>query len=879
VGEAGAGKTRLANEVVQLAVERDMTVLRGRAVPGSNATAYRPLSEAFAPTIPDRIDDAGLALWLPALDAIVPIASRSSSVDVTMPIRGEALVRLLGAVCPRGGVLVLEDLHWADIETAAIVEHLSDHIERAPVLCVATVRSEEESPAGEVVHRIASRRAAQVLHLPRLNDSQVAAMVHSCTGGAGSDAIDRVIALAEGNPFLVEEMLVSPGLPPTFADAVRARLAELPEHDQRVLLVASAYGRDFDWRLLPAATGLTEEQVVDALERGVRAQLLTVDADAFRFRHALTAEATYQSVVPPRRQAAASAALEALDHAWPDLPVHVHEVAARLAERAGDLARAGALDLTAGDEALQRGALRTAVVALERAVELLGPSDARDLAGERLVDALAMAGRIDDALAASREVIDRLDQARAARVHLRLADAATTAARWDLADAQLEAASSLVDSVTSPALQGELAMRDAALALERGDLVRAATRGERALALARDVANHEDVCAALQLLGRCARRSSLDEAERWFREALAVADEQGLALWRMRALHEIGTIALLDRSTVDELIEAQTLAESLGALATAAILDIEIAAGSASAHDLERAAFHGAQAVRRGTELGMDLVVAYGWLHVAGSAALSRDQARAGEAGAAARAAAPGNHDIDGLVVGVCELLPALFADGVDRALEVAARVESLMTPTAPPAFYRSARPLLLAVLGQPEAIEVAEDLEAAGLGVSTAVLGGLTMTRAIVAGRSDPPLAHELAMEADRQLAYTPLWHAIVTRLGAAAAAADGWSMPEGALAGAEQWLRGHGYETLADACVAIGDVRTEDQPLVWAQFGVTPREADVLALVIEGCSNREIADRLHLSVRTVEKHVESLLRKTNTSSRTKLARVAADT
>ena len=52
-----------------------------------------------------------------------------------------------------------------------------------------------------------------------------------------------------------------------------------------------------------------------------------------------------------------------------------------------------------------------------------------------------------------------------------------------------------------------------------------------------------------------------------------------------------------------------------------------------------------------------------------------------------------------------------------------------------------------------------------------------------------------------------------------------------------------------------------------------------EFLALVIEGCSNREIADRLHLSVRTVEKHVESLLRKTNTSSRTKLARVAADT
>jgi DNA-binding NarL/FixJ family response regulator len=63
------------------------------------------------------------------------------------------------------------------------------------------------------------------------------------------------------------------------------------------------------------------------------------------------------------------------------------------------------------------------------------------------------------------------------------------------------------------------------------------------------------------------------------------------------------------------------------------------------------------------------------------------------------------------------------------------------------------------------------------------------------------------------------------------------------------------------------------------WASLGITRREADVLALVIEGCSNRDIADRLFLSVRTVEKHVESLLRKTGTKSRTQLARVAATT
>jgi DNA-binding CsgD family transcriptional regulator len=63
------------------------------------------------------------------------------------------------------------------------------------------------------------------------------------------------------------------------------------------------------------------------------------------------------------------------------------------------------------------------------------------------------------------------------------------------------------------------------------------------------------------------------------------------------------------------------------------------------------------------------------------------------------------------------------------------------------------------------------------------------------------------------------------------------------------------------------------------WASLGITRREADVLALVIEGCTNREIADRLFISVRTVEKHVESLLRKTGTRTRLQLARVTAVT
>ena len=66
---------------------------------------------------------------------------------------------------------------------------------------------------------------------------------------------------------------------------------------------------------------------------------------------------------------------------------------------------------------------------------------------------------------------------------------------------------------------------------------------------------------------------------------------------------------------------------------------------------------------------------------------------------------------------------------------------------------------------------------------------------------------------------------------------------------------------------------------PAAWANLGITRREADVLELVMEGLPNREIGDRLYLSVRTVEKHVEALLRKTDTRPRTQLAHLAGPT
>lgn len=877
-GEAGIGKSRLVHEVAAAARHRGAIVLRGRAVPGSGGAAFRPLAEALAPLVAGELDGE-LAPWLPVLAAIVPTASPAGAVDVTPPVRGEAVLRLLQASCATsGGLLVLEDLHWADPETLAVVEHLSDHLERVPVLGVVTVRSDEPSGALELARRVAAGRTARVLELQRLNDAQVRAMVHSCTGGSAAVAMERIVALADGVPFLVEETLVSPGLPASFAESVRGRLAQLAERDRHVLVTAAAFGRHFDWRLLPPATALPESEVIDALDRAVAMQLLAVDGDGFRFRHALTAEAVFGSVIPPRREQHAAAALAALDAAHGKLTAELRATAAQVAERAGQRERAGTLHAAAGEDALARGALHTAVVALDRAADLLTPGEARDRASERLVDALVLAGRVDDALAAGDELVRRLPPERAGAVRLQLARAATTAARWGVAGEHLAAARDIVDRAGSPSLRADVAIQDAEVALGTNDPARAEQLAQDALALARAEGLAEHECAALQLLGRRARRSSLTDAEQWFREALAVAEAHGLAVWRLRALHELGTIALLDRSEVDALLEAQRQAEQLGAMATVAILDIEIAAGYAGLDDYDGQLRHGEQAARRGRELGLDLITAYGWHHVAVACALRREDERAAAAVDAALAAAPGNRDIEGLLAGM-RVFRALVDDRLDDALVHAEEMTALLrgSTTAPPAHSRAAWPLLLALAHRPEAEPAAAEL--GGLRVTGAGRGWLTMTRAVLTGRHDPDLAATLAVDADAETVHYPVWQALGRRIAAEAATADGWAIPDGWLAEAEVCLRRRGHLAAAASCRRLRGAVPDAVTPTLAGMGITRREADVLALVADGCSNREIAERLYLSVRTVEKHVESLLRKTGTKSRTQLARLTATT
>ena len=826
---------------------------------------------------------------------------------------GEGLLRLLRAFARGGGsLLVLEDLHWADPETLAVLEYLADNVSGEPVACVGTLRSDGLEP----VARIVDRRAAGVVELRRLTADDAVRVARACLGGAALPApVEQIVReRADGLPFLVEELLagligtgtlvrhdgawsvggeVNLVLPGTFAEAVARRLADLPAPTRAALHAAAVLGRRFDWPLLAAVTGGSDAELVAALRPAIGAQLVVQEPDGFRFRHALTREAVLGDLMAPQRAWLAGQALEALVQNHPELPGSWCELAADLAEAAGDTARAAGLLLMAGRRAMAAGALATAEVVLDRARQLVADDNALTVTIDDVrTDVYALSGQVDRAFELGNRLLARLDAparlpSGGAELHLRLARAAVAGGRWSVAGDHLTAARRrpAAGGVGRAASGGEpaaaaasLAALDAQIALGQGRLGDAARLAQAALVRAERAGTPAVVCEALEVTGRVARQRDLDAAEAAFARSLAVATAYGIELWRLRALHELGTLDQLRTESVERLCQARELAVEVGALALVATLDLQIAAGFIK----QFRADEGLAAARRSADASRRLRLAtlpMALVHQAGAYAQRGDLPRMETCLAEASALAPDDLDVQGSAWGHCRAVASLLAEDRARALTEmatgAAFLQRSPATVAPP--FLGLRVLLLAVDGDTATAGAEADRVRGGgatrhrivaslLGYADAVLLGR-------AGRADEAAARFAA--ADTEPGPLVAWYRqYARRLTAEAALADGWGAPLDWLREAAAYFAARDEQPVAAACRALlrragvvvprpGRTAT-DVPAALRALGVTSREADVLALLAGGLTNKELAARLHLSPRTVEKHVASLLAKT---------------
>jgi DNA-binding CsgD family transcriptional regulator len=855
-GDAGVGKSRLVREAAELATSRGFHVLTGRGTESAVPVPYRPVTEALmgAARSGVTLDIAGLADYRAALGSLVPEwrQPNTRTGQISAMILGEAVLRLLTRPDWHGGsLLVLEDLHWADPETLAFVEYLSDNIAGTSVLCLITLRGIEGSPASGLLRSATSRRAASTVDVPRLTRDAIESMAACClSADSVPHDIVELLADCDGLPFAVEEILsasvssgelihentgwrVNPdvftGVPDSIASSVRNRLSALGTAIASVIVSAAILGRQFDWPLLPKVSPVTESDVLAALKRAREVGLIEpvgTGSQSFKFRHSLTREAIIADLLPPDVASRSAAAAEAIEQAHPGLPGTWCQLAAGLRVAAGQRVAAARLLLTAGSRDLAQGSLSSTIETLRDARKLLASASADEPGlvieiDEQLAEALAMAGDFEALAAVTDELIAWLDTSEEGLRRQALADVRVAMTRPadnpDIASAHLRAADVIARKLEDDRLTMQVEAAAARLALATGEIEQAEELARQALAAAETAGLDQATDVALislEVLGRRERLRDLDAGAKIFRRAVEIAEQHEGGAWGIRARHELATIDMLRDGSTTSLAEVRELAHRAGVNPTTATIELQLANLWSLGTDLDRARAMARQCERTSSEVKLTRFAAKAISIEANIAGIRGDRKETERLARRAEALLPGDADLLAATHGFSRVLAALFSDDLPRALRestaamswarkkqtAAIRLRgyysSLQSPIAAPGRAVVLHALVLAATGG----DVAAVIDRARfIGADKGWNRGcLAYAEAVAAGRAgDTARATELAEQGSAHFApFAPWWNHLARRLVAQHALQDGWGDPVG-------WMRdaAHEFDTTSHA------------------------------------------------------------------------------
>jgi DNA-binding CsgD family transcriptional regulator len=413
-GEAGIGKTRLVGEIEAAAT--GFVVLHGECLElGGGELAYAPVIAALrnlpAEWTRDWLDE------LPAeargtLAAVLPREAPGAGGPGRLH---ELLLDLLGRLAGEHApvLLVLEDVHWADPSTLALLAFLARNLREQRVMVVVTYRVDDALPAElrRLASELSRRRSVRRVELEPLGRDDVARQLEGLAGGPVPAALaGELHARAGGNPFFVEELFAArDALPASVTEAVLARVERL---DHPALALLAAAGGQASHALLERL-----EVAPGALHAALDAGVMVRAADGLAFRHGLIGEVIYDRLLPAERRALHRAIAAALDA---NAPAAQH---ALQSHRAGMRDQALAASVQAGLEAADVHAYAEAGVHFERALELWDPSvDRADLLA-RAAQAARFAGDPERAVVLCREAIELTDDpARKALLYERLGE-------------------------------------------------------------------------------------------------------------------------------------------------------------------------------------------------------------------------------------------------------------------------------------------------------------------------------------------------------------------------------------------------------------------------------------------------------------------------
>lgn len=923
-GENGIGKTRLAGQIAERGERAGMCVLRGRASAVGPAVPFRPLAEALLGAARLRAGDLDGAVgpYRRVLGRLIPDWSDGSPPQpASVIVLAEGVLRLTAAAGNgHGCVMILDDLQDADAETLAVTEYLCDNVSSQPILLVLLMR-ERPGPALDMAMSAVQRGCGGVLRLERLSRAALPAFVAERLGcdpaDLPSEAVERLWSASGGHPMVAAELLrdgvlrPSPigwrladrsrsGAPTTLGRVMAGKVDRLPLRVRATLCTAAVFGDRFPLDVVAMAAGVTPATILSHVDAaGEVVELDPAEPGWGRFLHPLAPQAILARCPQPERAVLAARAADAIESVYVGLPDPWCHLAASLRLDAGDRVRAAGLFADAARRAQTGGATASAAALFELALDVLDGSAApalRDgIAAEHIV-ALADDGQVDQAIAR----LGALDtpsgspaRIRRAALHTHLAWAANLTGRHDDGLAQVAAARAVLPPDATDEHTAPLDGVNAQLIAEhpnRASYATARRLAERAAAAAEriplpDVASH-----AWRLIGALTRHEDVEAATACFERARALAVAHRLPEAGVRALTHLGGDDSMRDGTITRLERARDEAQRMGAVLQSYIAESAIALQLVLFGDYAEAAEICERLWPSVVRLRLPETAQYIAVTRAALAAHQGRRADMDRALSHLRQWGGDRSQYPPLALGLARAWCALLEEDRPRALSELDRADRWEDEHSP--HYQLTGRYGLGVL-----LRVLEGRAGHGDrdGAAAASAGGarwnrqfLELARAVLAGRDGDRAAAETAMASAFAASeiYRTARH-LGSRLVAGEALAYGWGDPVGWLRDAEAYFFGLGVTAVASACRAT--LRSAGAPIYQRRRGVeriphplrdrgvTVREFEVLQLLVRRAGNRTIGERLHISPRTVEKHVASLIAKTGLADRGALSEYAA--
>jgi hypothetical protein len=401
-GEAGIGKTRLADELAERARAAGFSVRWGRCWEVGGAPAYWPWIQVLRGLVRDAgslaFDGAtteSLARLLPELGSAPALGDAGDASHERFRLFDAVTTVLRDASRAKPMLVVLDDLHAADPSSLALLLFVARDLRDSRLSVLGTYRDQEARlgpDRGEALSRIA--REATYLPLRRFDRAEVAALLEARAGDAANDElVSAVVSATEGHPLFVDEVeralatggrrAAKPSVPQTVRAAIHDRLALLDARTREVLEVAAVLGREVAPSMLAELLGedvaRRKELVRPALVSGL---LVEIEPELLGFSHALVREALYRELPAPRRAELHERAAGILERAGAVEMSHA-EIANHLLEAVATVGPERALEgsVRAARRAMATFAFEDAAAILEKALRALEPiEDLRSLA-------------------------------------------------------------------------------------------------------------------------------------------------------------------------------------------------------------------------------------------------------------------------------------------------------------------------------------------------------------------------------------------------------------------------------------------------------------------------------------------------------------------